>query len=303
MTRYGLLLMPFFFWLRALSIAQPNPPPPKMVDENNQWNVLFSSGPAYSNYRTLTFKFQDTLHIGGQVYHKLWSTYDTLALSGFSFTGAYRQEQGKVFQWNSFNNTENLAFDFSLTPGDTFIIEPNISLVVQAIDTVFLLNGQGRKRLELNLANNSWDAVYWIEGIGGTTGVFNPSSAFIFDSDNRLMCFSQNGELQYFTGASGDGPVCVYHSTGISEEEIAEGSWSVFPNPACNQLFLQGRKAFSQPAAFLLYHSTGQLLERKDSKAGDSRLEWDISALAPGLYFLHIRQKRQAVQMVGFVKR
>ncbi|MCB9304391.1 MAG: hypothetical protein H6566_27455 [Lewinellaceae bacterium] len=51
-----------------------------------------------------------------------------------------------------------------------------------------------------------------------------------------------------------------------------------------------------------LRNELGQLLETRQLEAGTERLDWDVSRLNPGLYFIEVREEGQAPQMLRFVR-
>ena len=67
-----------------------------------------------------------------------------------------------------------------------------------------------------------------------------------------------------------------------------DGSYSVFPNPAQTVFYLNIYLPAAQQQSIALYDANGQLLEQKNVQlnAGSNQLQWNISRLAKGIYFL-----------------
>src|SRR5690606_37932063 len=83
---------------------------------------------------------------------------------------------------------EDVLFDFSLQPADTFVVthsgQPIVTNTVFAIDTISTGNGQPRKRFHFGVAG--MPVLYFIEGIGGASGFTNPVPPFEWSTD--LLC-------------------------------------------------------------------------------------------------------------------
>jgi hypothetical protein len=108
---------------------------------------------------------------------------------------------------------------------DQFFTEINgceIYLEVESIDSITLLNGEKRKRLNFDDETESW-----VEGIGSTYGLLKVGwEQCAFDWYFELNCFTENGILKY-DNPDFDG--CYVITTGIDEK--ASGFLQLFPNP------------------------------------------------------------------------
>ena len=76
-----------------------------------------------------------------------------------------RQEDGKIYIGNC--NYEQLLYDFDLNVGDIFqVTNPPLTLNVDSITQVTLLNGDSRQSIWLHNTNSPNDVRQWIEGLG-----------------------------------------------------------------------------------------------------------------------------------------
>jgi hypothetical protein len=62
----------------------------------------------------------------------------------------------------------------------------------------------------------------------------------------------------------------------------------VFPNPAAHRLNVQFTEPVRQATRLVLYNQFGQPVGQKQMQAGNRQLEWDVSRLSGGVYFLNV---------------
>jgi hypothetical protein len=98
---------------------------------------------------------------------------------------------------------EYLAYDFSLSIGDTFHVPPPMNIggfpegpiyIISYIDTIEIGNGL-RKRFHFISEETIGTNDFWIEGIGGDPGPFYPH--YVFEVWTTLRCFTHNDEILY----------------------------------------------------------------------------------------------------------
>ena len=91
-------------------------------------------------------------------------------------------------------------YDFNLEVGDLFLIDDSnnsIELEVLSIDSVTLISGERRKRLEMAFAISPPRTTYWIEGVGGASSPMNPIYTFFLDTWVELNCFHQDEMVEW----------------------------------------------------------------------------------------------------------
>jgi len=75
----------------------------------------------------------------------------------------------KVYVFDIGNGVDASLYDFTLEPGDTLpFYAGQGEMIVDSVGTVMLLTGEARKIFYLNYNQ------YYIEGIGGSAGLFSP---------------------------------------------------------------------------------------------------------------------------------
>lgn len=94
---------------------------------------------------------------------------------------------------------------------------------------------------------------------------------------------------------------CGVISTGIPESEIS--SFSIFPNPANDQLTIQFNDGFSKNSSLRILNSIGQIVLEQELSAGEKTAVIDISGFAEGIYFLNIPGEKSSVSQKLIIER
>ncbi len=111
---------------------------------------------------------------------------------------------------------DQLLYDFSLNAGDTLhsdYLGYGETIVIQAVDSETLNNGETRKRLVINPLLNS----YYTEGIGGSYGLFKQIPVSFCECAGGYFCIKQNG-----TSLMGSGGNCDFPYLGQQEKAVAK---------------------------------------------------------------------------------
>jgi len=73
---------------------------------------------------------------------------------------------------------------------------------------------------------------------------------------------------------------------------------SLYPNPASNTFTLACDQPLEQPTTLQLYNAFGQLVDEQQIEAGSVRLEWAVSHLPAGVYWMIDQQTKMRKQVV-----
>lgn len=257
------------------------PSTPCLINYGSQWNLLFSSQ-FNGNQSTTKLRF-NTIPKG---YNNNDYTYYLMERSseenGMDWTliesQAYREEEEKVFLYNTADSVEVLIYDFNLEVGDTFISKESpsaegVEMTVTAVDSIQLLDGSYRKRIELDCGSNF--TIEWVKGIGN---IDYPLSGTIyscfFDVPGRLLCYYSGTNPVY------EGVNSVEGCWLVDVEEIPQEEINVYPNPITDRISIEAETPI---VLVKLYNIQGQLiLESKDS---DNII---VDKLNGGMYILHL---------------
>lgn len=206
-------LLLVFLFIPAGLLGQTYVPFISTTDSSDVWLDINSCSDfdcfyTYNNQYTID---GDTT-IGGIQYSKVYISYRheegsiesqwcNESLNYFDhYFGALRESQKQVFLIPAFADVtfEYMAYDFNLGVGDTvpspiqFGASGAENRIVGSIDSVMVF-GAYRKRFILS-GNGSI-----VEGIGASTGLFNPLLQISSGCYFALNCYSENGVSDYFT--------------------------------------------------------------------------------------------------------
>jgi len=182
--------------------------PYQISDSTKRWNTIqvgFFAWNIAGCAGTKTTKFQEEVMINNEPFFKVFEAPDSLQ-QNWSHIGYLREDtvSKKVYYTNLNAEEIGLIYDFSLSVGDSVIVEnyyagyeENVLMVCDSIDFIEI-NGRTRKRFFLQTPGY-WYYDIWIEGVGSTSGLFY--SGFVFagfgGGGPHLLCCSHNDTLIY----------------------------------------------------------------------------------------------------------
>jgi hypothetical protein len=178
------------------------------------------------------------------------------------------------------NNTEYLAYDFSLNTNDTISLNDNgciLTVRIMNTDSIILDNGEKRKRLFLDIGSE------WIEGIGSTFGLNYPIFFWCaYDVSSLLSCFEENDTLKYTSPFLSQ---CFNYTVGI--DHIKNNPLIVSPNPFSDFTILKSKIDFLGTDKIMLLGIDGRLIKTFDNQFGN---EFKLSreGIENGIYILRI---------------
>ena len=261
-----LILLPFLFILFTISYSQSYISFP---DSNVRWvNETIDQGP------TGTFIYYDKYCANGEDTLISAKTYTKINRCGGTYVGAMRDTLGKVYFLPKDSLNESLLYDFTVNQGDSINNTYNNfssfnPLVVLFVDSV-VISGSQRKRIHFQ--NGSW-----IEGIGSSTGLFQPN-LIPFNFIWNLICMSQDSTIFYPIAQQGVGNCSL--TVGIDETEDKGSNFSIFPNPVSDQLTINTSEIIQE---ILIYNILGSFVKKEYSNP------FIVKELKNGIYFLKIK--------------
>ncbi len=196
------------------------------------------------------------------------------------------------FYTEGFDPPDQLLYDFTIIVGDTLnsLYNGNRTLVVTSIADVILNNGEVRKKYSFN---NMGDVENYIEGIGGSQGLFN-SIIFSFNDRGGYFCIRENGINLW-------GSDCNYQFVGIPENKT-NGFLSVSPNPAKTEVVVKYR--LSEIAAGCCIEITdimGKTLNSIPLTIKEDQKMIPVNHLSQGVYIVTLKNRGKAVQQAKIV--
>lgn len=259
----------------------------KLIRKNVYWDEAEYLGiaPCYTYVSRMEFIDGDTLIEGH--YYRFANGYPFIGTPGpngtlcppyYVDTTAYKYAilredtiERKVYIYDQFSLPhDQLLYDFSLLPGDTFnSLYGGVGYLVldTIIDTV-IFNGETRKMF----CFDPNCIVHYLEGIGGWQGLTYPLTIGL-GFGGILLCVNENLEDLW-------GFYCNYYFVGINNAQ--EPVISVFPNPTTNRINIKYEATYIS-ASFTLLNSFGQILITE--KISDRFTSLNISQLKSGIYY------------------
>jgi hypothetical protein len=278
-----------FLFIQLLIVQAINCQSNQFPIENGEWKYLncdINSNLSSTKTRTLT---------GDSLYNNLtYSKFSGSSSLTGEDSGLLRVENEKVFFIPKDSIVEILLYDFSLEVGDTFYLAENWFLfspdylVVNSIDSILIMNGDYRKRINFNSEN------YWIAGIGAYSGpVTHPWYFESLSGGMTLICLQQNSEVifeQQTLCPVSDNPIYGCEGLIINTNEVEDIDFKIYPNllDTENEIKIESKNLIKEVKVF-------------DMKLNliKNRLEHNIiyldSNLVPGMYILQIISEKGLV--------
>lgn len=317
---FGLFILCNFCFLNA----QDYTPFPQ---EYAEWTV-FHEYPTYGDpiqHTSRYFLNGDTI-INGKQYTQVYKTNSMWGPSIPGYFGGIREKYKIIYFKPAYEQEEEYKlYDFNLEIGDIWDTawDCDTSMmdccVVAVADTFkyYLQNGDIRNGLRLghfipdgngNLEPYYTDTVfYWIEGIGSTMGLMNPTSAdecglIIHPGPafNELLCFSQNGFMSHFSSHYFD--IGCYLATATHQAEKVKLDFDLFPNPITNSLNITTEEALRESITAVVTNPIGQITHSQILPKGTTQSQLDLSTLSAGIYLITFSHSGKILQTERVVK-
>jgi hypothetical protein len=263
-----------------------------LPDSNAVWIVEgdYSLSCFYDFYST-NFHLNDTVILG--------KTYIKLFIG--QYIGAYRSEStGKTYYFPKNGTNELLIHDFSAQVGDTIFgvsiqgdnyqHHSEQDLVVDSV----IYYPHGNDSIKVIALRSDWGNIFWIEGIGTSTGFFNFNLAFGM-IHYSLFCFSSNDTIQYNSPYSGwyFNPDYLTNTAGSCWQfldigkENEEKTIAIYPNPFSQSLTIETSEIFEN-VQISIFDMFGRRVFQMSLDDLTEQLTLDLPFLPSGNYILKV---------------
>ena len=189
----------------------------------------------------------------------------------------------RLWIYKTYNDTEELLYDFSLDKGDTLyhaILNPTI------IDTVYeIVTSDGISRKKLELEGGYHSGGFYIEGLGGVAGLFE-RPYYYFEMGSWMMCVKDNEIIVWE-----DSYHCYDLITG-NDNDNAASQIKVYPNPTRDLIKINGADL---SAKFKIYNTLGECFIDSELK-GQNTI--DLNCLINGVYYLQIEHEDKIISEI-----
>lgn len=223
-------------------------------------------------------------------------------LSNGSSSCSVREDNGRIYVYDTAINDELLILDFSLElndihtfpepycnqPGD--IVFPDMIVVDISVE---MIAGEMRKVIYFEDTLGLDETVdVWIEGIGSLYGIY-PSGLNSIDSYTELACFTIDGITYFFNGNDKCAEVM-----GLGENSVLETA--LYPNPIGDVSILQFSSELNIDTV-VIYDLSGTLVS--EIPVSTNQIPIDGSTFPAGLYFYQIYSEKQLIATEKFIVR
>lgn len=253
---------------------------PNFPDSNASWLMEVNDGPEvlYQYAYHLRATNHDTL-INGTWYNTIWS--GAIGQTGTYMGGLRESEDGRVWYHHANTDSTYLLYDFDPTIGDSMVVwvgDPSIEepmtqwMYVDTVESLQNFNGTNYRQIgilsEAAVIGDQGAYHYWIEGVGGSGGLFSTIGSFSVSLEERLVCMQANDTIWPNGGLGGCWP------TGVQEHNASD--LKCFPNPSFG-LFNLSR---SQDCSLTVLDMHGREVLHLPPYSSDI----DLSLHPPGIY-------------------
>ncbi len=228
----------------------------------------------------------------GKTYYEVLRTFEELSEIWERTYFYIRFENGIVYVKENTDEVE--LFNFNLMVNDTFIeYFSGVPLIVDRVDTIMLLTGEQRKRLQLRCYEDSPGSDYyteWIEGIGNLEGIFGQNAFCQIDGETyAIMCMFRNDTLIYDSPEFDSCWLLPVATTEINEESIF-----LKPNPASETISIVGLG--NELKAVSIFNTVGrQVYQGREAQI-------DLTNIPSGYYYAVIQPNNNQYVIKGFVR-
>lgn len=270
-----------------------------------RWNQLMWHQIVPDEYTLINYSYiqtGDTI-IDNQAYHKMY-TNDGF---GFGYIGAIREDGNqRIFFYpkETFfslavqfptNDQEYLLYDFNdLFVGKVLDINGKL-ITIMAIDSMEV-EGQQRRRFQVEGTGNGFFTEYWIEGIGSSKELFS-AYTYEFEWQYYTTCFSKDNEPAIFISTPDEffWDACEYY---VGIDDIKTERIKIYPNPASDHITVTTPNSGEQ--SITIYNSRGQLVLQ--TTISSQRTAINVSSYPEGIYYVRL-QDSEGEGSTKFIKR
>ena len=206
------------------------------------------------------------------------------------------EENGVVYWWNKTLEEFTVLYNLVAEVGDEWEIKVGTESLTMHVDAVENIDYEGRTFRMLRVSDdNDLFSGNIVCGIGHLTSFF-PERLMTRGKGYHvegLRCYWLDDELVYRFGDEDCDAIYEEWHHGIEEDgpSTGSGTFTVYPNPANNVLFVETRFIASQPTAYRITNPLGQTILSGYITAENQQI--NIETLPAGMYFISIGNMTQ----------
>ncbi len=203
--------------------------------------------------------------------------------------GYLREDNKRLFYRTSLDKPEKLIYDFGISEGDTVIVYGLSDWTNYNMDKFIYKCDSIRTRDYYQIQRNVyylWPIIgdtpeYWIEGIGGTSGLLHHYDGKVGGDGFKLSCVKFENNYIYRIDTSGP---CI--KLALENSEYSSDKLSVYPNPFNDHLTID--RLPNEILSFEIYDINGRLIFQ-DNEYTTGSITINTADIKPGLYLLRVR--------------
>ncbi|MFZ1693395.1 MAG: T9SS type A sorting domain-containing protein [Flavobacteriales bacterium] len=279
--------------LFCLAVGQARAQFPSFPDSNALWIMEVFDGPqfqyAFSYHMRATN--HDTL-IDGNWYSTIWS--GLLNQAGFYCGGVREDIDSRVYLYPANGSSEYLLYHFNPAVGDTLFvwvgdplgaIDPSVQMMhVATVESLTNANGTSWNLIgvmsDAALIGGQGVTQYWLQGVGGSGGLFNTIGSLTISISESLACMQHNDSI-WPAGVPG---LC----SPMNIAENASNGIVLFPNPNNGRFTITFTEPHTTARSYGVYDALGKLLVQRSLPPGLSTSEIDLSHFGAGSYLIKV---------------
>lgn len=260
--------------------------------ENANWTQAFVSDQGGKIVRRIQYFVDNDSIINGKIFRNIIAHYPENPQNR-NYFGSISEDSGKISaNIIIVNDTlkDILLYDFTLEKGDTVFglplsstkehfCELNETKIVTGIDSIELLNGEKRKRINFD------NTEAWIEGIGSINGLFNPAYPIATGlySYQFISCYKQN-DVELYHNNLWCNENCCELLAGIFDTKEIQKSLNLYPVITKDYISLQINNHMTR---IEIKDFFGRSLKITANTSSD-KYTLDFSIYSEGIYFVII---------------
>ncbi len=257
---------------------------PSFPDHNAVWVETVHEGPDLIEIYAYHIKqAQNDTMINGASYTTLWAGLEN---QGGGFAGGIKEEtDGKVYYYHPNSDSTYLLYDFDPLLGDSMEVwVGNIlysgpltqMMYVGSIDTLYNNNGTMYKSIGI-LSQSALEGAqgitqWWIQGVGGTGGLFTTIGSLSLSQATGHACMSHNDTL-WPDGVPGSCASIMSIPSRTSPE------FDIWPNPTAGLFTVRMPLERAKVQEFLLFDALGRQIPINVEKG---RASVEVAIASPG---------------------
>ena len=252
-----------------------------LLVEGKLWSNTWIGTEHGDHYHSYFIKFSGDTVLHDRHYKKILKEEDP-ELKNWEITGFIREDDQKVYLYDSFNKKDTLLYDFGLDNGDSILV-PGIYAYVDTV--VYETFGDSPDSLKQILFHGTSEV--WIKGLGSTFGVLEGiPKMFLTGEDRYLVCYYENDTLIYHN----DSFSTCFPTGYLGVKPLRFKGERITVSTADHQISFHFNGLNTSQSKIFIYDLNGTFKDRIELN-GEAGLRISVEKYKPGLYIYIFKSK------------